>query len=97
MAFNPDIPEEINILDLLNVFSLWAQVDNMNMDVEQTKYIKKVIQAISKEIEKLHEENDIIMKQNDIIIKMIYNNYLNYGGMHDLYEGYKKLNLNLKE
>lgn len=64
MAFSSGIPEETNILDLLNVFSLWAQIDNMNMDKKQTEYIRKVIKAIADEIDKLHKENDIIIKQN---------------------------------
>lgn len=69
--FNSGIPEEVGILDLLNVFSLWAQVDNMQMDAEQTKYVRKVIKAIANEIEKLHKENDIIMAQNEEIIRLL--------------------------
>lgn len=69
--FNNGIPEEVGILDLLNVFSLWAQMDNMQMDSEQNKYIHSVIKAIADEIEKLHKENDIIMEQNEEIIKLL--------------------------
>lgn len=71
MAFNPGIPEDVGILDLLNVFSLWAQMDNMAMDVKQTEYIHKVIKAIANEIEKLHKENDIIIAQNEEIIRIL--------------------------
>lgn len=71
MAFNTRIPEDVGILDLLNVFSLWAQVDNMNMDRQQTVYIHTVIKAIANEIEKLHRENDIIMRQNEKILEML--------------------------
>ena len=73
MAFNAGIPEDVGVLDLLNVFSLWAQVDNMNMDKVQTEYIRKVIKAIANEIEKLHKENDIIIKQNEEILKRLQN------------------------
>ena len=66
--FNPGVPEDVGILDLLNVFSLWAQVENMDMDKEQSEYIQKVIKAIANEIEKLHKENDIIIRQNQEII-----------------------------
>lgn len=69
--FNNGIPEEVGVLDLLNVFSLWAQVENMKMDKEETDYIHKVIKAIANEVEKLHEENDIIMKQNEEIIDLL--------------------------
>ncbi len=71
MAFNPGIPEDVGILDLLNVFSLWAQIDNMNMDKQQTEYIRKVIRAIADEIDKLHKENDIIIKQNEEILDLL--------------------------
>lgn len=71
MAFNSGIPEETNILDLLNVFSLWAQIDNMNMDKKQTEYIHKVIKAIADEIDKLHKENNIIIKQNEEILNLL--------------------------
>ncbi len=69
MAFNAGVPEDVGVLDLLNVFSLWAQIDNMNMDKKQTDYIRTVIKAIADEIEKLHKENDIIIKQNEEILK----------------------------
>ena len=71
MAFNAGIPEEVGVLDLLNVFSLWAQVENMQMDAEQSEYISKVIKAIANEIEKLHKENDIIIKQNEEILRLL--------------------------
>lgn len=71
MAFNPGVPEDVGILDLLNVFSLWAQIDNMNMDKQQTEYIRKVIRAIADEIDKLHKENDIIIKQNEEILDLL--------------------------
>lgn len=69
MAFNAGVPEDVGVLDLLNVFSLWAQVDNMSMDKQQTAYIRTVIKAIADEIEKLHKENDIIIKQNEEILE----------------------------
>lgn len=71
MTFNPNIPEDVGILDLLNVFSLWAQIDNMNIDKQQTEYIHKVIKAIADEIDKLHKENDIIIKQNEEILSLL--------------------------
>lgn len=70
MAYN-NIPEDIDILDLLNVFSLWAQVDNMKMDAEEDVYIRKVIKAIANEIDKLHKENDVIIQQNKEIIQLL--------------------------
>lgn len=73
MAFNNSIPEDIDILDLLNVFSLWAQVDNMKMDAEEGVYIRKVIKAIANEIDKLHKENEVIIKQNEEILKLLKN------------------------
>lgn len=71
MSFNTNSLNEMNILDLLNIFSLWAQIDNMNFDKQQNDYINKVIKAISNEIDKLHKENDIIMKQNKEILKKL--------------------------
>lgn len=93
MALNKNIPEEVGVLDLLNVFSLWAQMDNMNMDEKQTKYVRKVIQAISEEIQKLHKENDTIMQQNDLIADMIYgfNFHNNWDMISNTYKKYKKL------
>lgn len=74
IPFNNGIPEEVGILDLLNVFSLWAQVDNMTFDKQQTEYINKVIKAIALEIEKLHKENDIIIEQNKEILRRLNKN-----------------------
>lgn len=71
MTFNSEMLEDISILDLLNVFSLCAQIDNMNMDKQQTEYIRKVIKAIADEIDKLHKENSIIIKQNEKILDLL--------------------------
>lgn len=72
ITFNSEMLEDVSILDLLNVFSLCAQIDNMNMDKQQTEYIRKVIKAIADEIDKLHKENNIIIiKQNEKILDLL--------------------------
>lgn len=62
---------EFEALDLLNIASFIAQVDNIMSNNEQNKYIHKIIKAISLEINKLHKENDIIIEQNKKIIKLL--------------------------
>lgn len=63
--------ENFDFLDIITMVSFLAQMDNMNQDDAQNKFIHKVIHSISNEIEKLHKENDIIMAQNEEIIKLL--------------------------
>ena len=70
---------EFEALDLLNIASFLAQVDNIMSNNEQNKYIYKVIKAISLEIKKLHKENNIIIEQNKEIIKLLKEGGKNYG------------------
>ena len=62
---------EFEALDLLNIASFLAQVDNIMSNNEQNKYIHKVIKAISLEINKLHKENEILMKKIDKILNIL--------------------------
>lgn len=55
--------ENFEVMDIINLFSLFKQLENIKFDEEQTEYIRKVIKAIANEIEKLHQENDIIIKK----------------------------------
>lgn len=70
---------EFEALDLLNIASFLAQVDNIMSNNEQNKYIHKIIKAISLEINKLHKENNIIIEQNKEIIKLLKEGGKNYG------------------
>lgn len=58
-------------LDILNLFSLLAQFQNMNNDEQYHVFINKMFENILKEVEKLHEENDTIIKQNEEILKIL--------------------------
>lgn len=73
---NSNTSEEFGFLDMITIASFLAQIDNMDKDDIQNKYIHKVIQAIADEIEKLHKENDIIMKQNEEILELLKNNII---------------------
>lgn len=68
---NPNTSEEFGFLDMITIASFLAQIDNMDKDDVQNKYIHKVIKAIADEIEKLHKENDIIMEQNEEILRLL--------------------------
>lgn len=70
MAMNND-NEEIGFLDILNIASFLVQIENMQEDEKETKYIHKVIKVIANEIDKLHKENDIIIEQNEEIIRLL--------------------------
>lgn len=70
---NPNTSEDFGFLDMITIASFLAQIDNMDKDDVQNKYIHKVIKAIADEIEKLHKENDIIMEQNDDILNKLQN------------------------
>lgn len=58
-------------LDILNLFSLLAQFQNMNNDEQYHVFINKMFENILKEVEELHKENDIIIKQNEEILKLL--------------------------
>lgn len=62
-GINPLDNAGLDILDILTVWGLKAQFENMARDAEETEYIHKVIHAISDEIAKLHEENDKILAE----------------------------------
>lgn len=62
---------QIGILDILTIFGLKTQLENIARDVEETEYIHKVIHAISDEITKLHEENDKILAELAEVKEMI--------------------------
>ena len=68
---NNNFNNSIEGMDLLSIYSLIKQLENMKLDNEQTVYIRKVILAISDEISKLHKENDIIIAQNEEILKIL--------------------------
>lgn len=68
---NPNTSEDFGFLDMITIASFLAQIDNMDKDDVQNKYIHKVIKAIADEIEKLHKENDIIMEQNEEILRLL--------------------------
>lgn len=68
---NNNFNNSIEGMDLLSIYSLMKQLENMKLDSEQTIYIRKVILAISDEISKLHKENDIIIAQNEEILKIL--------------------------
>lgn len=68
---NNNFNNSVEGMDLLSIYSLIKQLENMKLDTEQTLYIRKVILAISDEIEKLHNENDIIIAQNEEILKLL--------------------------
>lgn len=70
---NPNTSEDFGFLDMITIASFLAQIDNMDKDDVQNKYIHSVIKAIADEIEKLHKENDIIMEQNERILELLKN------------------------
>lgn len=63
--------KQFEFLDLLAITSFVMQLQNIEEDEVQNKYIKEVILAISKEIEELHQENKIIIEQNEKILKLL--------------------------
>lgn len=71
MNNNKNFNNSVEGMDLLSIYSLIKQLENMKLDSEQTIYIRKVILAISDEIAKLHKENDMIMAQNEEILKIL--------------------------
>lgn len=71
MSKNNNFNNNIEGMDLLSIYSLIKQLENMKLDNEQTVYIRKVILAISDEISKLHKENDMIIAQNEEILKLL--------------------------
>lgn len=59
--------EEFDALDMLNVMSFIAQLQNMHNDEAHNKALAKIIMIIFNEIEKLHKENDLILAKLDKI------------------------------
>lgn len=51
-------------MDLLNLIAFYAQLKNIEQDVQHSSYIHN-------EIAKLHNENDIIMQQNKQILNLL--------------------------
>jgi hypothetical protein len=68
---NMNEDKQFEFLDLLAITSFVMQLQNIEEDEVQNKYIKEVILAISKEIEELHQENKIIIEQNEKILKLL--------------------------
>lgn len=66
-----NVKNGIENMDIVSLYSVYKQLENMALDDQQTKYIRTVIKAIADEIDKLHRENDIIMEQNKKILDKI--------------------------
>ena len=65
--------EELNFLDIITMVAFIAQLQNMEIDGINTKWIHNVIFSLSKEVQKLHEENDIIINKVNKILKILEN------------------------
>lgn len=65
--------EELNFLDIITMIAFIAQLQNMEIDGINTKWIHNVIFSLSKEVQKLHEENDIIIDKVNKILKILEN------------------------
>lgn len=65
--------EELNFLDIITMVAFIAQLQNMEIDGINTKWIHNVIFSLSKEVQKLHEENDIIIDKVNKILKILEN------------------------
>lgn len=63
--------EDFNLLDAVTIVSFLAQLDNMEKDVKQTKWIHGVVEKLAEEVQKLHEENDILIEKVDKILKLL--------------------------
>lgn len=63
-----NVKNGIENMDIINLYSVCKQLENIAFDDQQTKYIRAVIKAIADEIDKLHKENDVIMEQNKKIL-----------------------------
>lgn len=59
--------EEFGALDMLNVMSVIAQLQNIQKDETHNKALAMIIRTIFNEIEKLHKENDLILKKLETI------------------------------
>ena len=70
---------QFDALDIFNILSFLAQMENMNKDEDYHKIIHKFFLAINEEIKKLHVENDIIINQNKKIISLLED--IKQGGM----------------
>ena len=55
--------EQFDFLDIINILSFSAQLENMYQDTQTNKKISKIMLGIFKEIQKLHKENDLIVEQ----------------------------------
>ena len=65
--------EELNFLDIITMAAFIAQLQNMEIDGINTKWIHNVIFSLSKEVQRLHEENDIIIDKVNKILKILEN------------------------
>ena len=68
-----NIKNGIESMDIITLYSVYKQLENISSDEQQAKFIKKVIKAIADEIEKLHKENEDIMKKIDNLERTIKN------------------------
>ena len=63
--------KNIEALDLLAIIGFVAQMQNMEDDNQEKKFIHNVIQVIATEIEKLHQQNERIENKLDEIIGLL--------------------------
>lgn len=70
---NNNKQEEINFLDIITMVAFIAQLQNMEIDGINTKWIHNVIFSLAKEVQKLHEENDVIINKIDKVLKILEN------------------------
>lgn len=61
--------DNLDMLDILSILGFVLQVQNIQENKEETKYIHNFIYGVANEIEKLHKENDIIMNKIDKILE----------------------------
>ena len=70
---NNNEQEENNFLDIITMVAFIAQLQNMEIDSINTKWIHKVIFSLAREVQKLHEENDVIINKIDKVLKILEN------------------------
>ena len=70
---NNNEQEENNFLDIITMVSFIAQLQNMEIDGINTKWIHNVISSFAREVQKLHEENDVIINKIDKVLKILEN------------------------
>ena len=70
---NNNEQEENNFLDIITMVAFIAQLQNMEIDGINTKWIHNVIFSLTREVQKLHEENDVIINKIDKVLKILEN------------------------